>query len=181
MRLSSFFLYGLLLFVTGCSLLPTIAPENKELILLPPLQGPEAQVLKQVVTLQGNGDESSFILVSKFEAEQLALVALLATGQRLLSMDYDGQQLATKQFVEISLPSKEMLAMMQFALWPESAVKQHYGRDAGWLVSLDSTQRTLSTQTEKILTVHFMQQRVLIEHHLHQYEVLVETIEKTML
>jgi len=138
-------------------------------------------VLKQVVTVKGNGEETSFIVVSKLEPEKLELVALLPTGQSLLTLEYDGLNLAQQVFAEISLPSEEMLAIMQLALWPEPSIKQHYLRDAGWLVTIGSEQRTLSTLTEKILTIRYQQQTVLIEHHLHQYKVVVRTIEKKLL
>jgi uncharacterized protein DUF3261 len=178
MKTSKLILYCFVLLLSGCSLFAKLDSTNGELVLLPPSQGPEATVLKQVVTVKGNGEESSFLVVSKFEPEKLGLVALLPTGQSLLSLDYDGLDLTQQLFAEISLPSEEMLAIMQFALWPGPSIKQHYLRDAGWLVTIDSEQRTLSTLTEKILTIRYQQQTVLIEHHLHQYKVIVRTIEK---
>lgn len=181
MRVANLLIFCFIFFLSGCSLFSKLNSIEQELMLLPPVQGPQASILKQVVTVKDNEEESSFIVVTKLESDKLKLVALLPTGQTLLTLDYDGLNFEQQLFSEISLPSKEMLAIMQFALWPELSVRQHYKRDASWVVTIDSEQRTLSTVTEKVLTLQYQQNTVLIEHHLHQYEVLVRTIEKTLL
>lgn len=181
MRLSRLIVYSVVLLLSACSLFSKVDGSNRELMLLPPAEGPDPSVLKQVITLKASGEETSFLVVSKLELEKLGLVALLPTGQSLLTLDYDGLNLAQQVFAEISLPSEEMLAIMQFALWPELSVKQHYSRAAGWVVTIDSEQRTLSAATEKVLTIRYKEDTVLIQHHSHQYEVLVKTIEKNLL
>jgi hypothetical protein len=168
--------YCLLLALCGCVLFlkPTLEPE---LILLPPSEGPLPSILKQVVTIKQNEKESSFIVISRFEEMQLKLMVFQATGQTLLSIEYDGEELKYKGLSSISLPSEEMLAIMQFTLWPDSSIKQHYISDNGWGLMMNSEQRILSTRSGSLLTVHYRKQGVVIEHHIHQYQLLIRNLE----
>ncbi len=181
MRLSRLIVYSMVLLLSACSLFSKVDDSNRALMLLPPAEGPAPSVVKQVITLRARGDETSFLVVTKLELEKLGLVALLPTGQTLLTLDYDGLNLEQKVFTEINLPSEEMLAIMQFALWPELSVKQHYSRDAGWAVTIEPELRTLSSAIGKVLTIRYKEDTVLIQHHSYQYEVLVKTIEKKLL
>ena len=167
--------YCLLLFLCACSsfLKPVLEPE---LVLLPPIEGPLPSVLKQVLTIKQNEKEASFIVVSRFEAERLKLVVFQATGQTLLSLEYDGEELKYKEGSSISLPSEEMLAIMQFTLWSDSSIKQHYLLDNGWILMMNSEQRVLSTHLGPLLTVHYKDNGVAIEHHRHHYQLLIHKL-----
>jgi len=170
----------LLLLLTACSLWSKQVVEPENLILLPPEQGAVSSILKQVVTLTANNESSQFLVISKFEQQQIKVVVLLATGQTLLTLDYDGKALKKTVSTDIDLPAEEMLAMMQFALWPEQSLKDNYTIDKGWHLDINQQQRVLSNYSGKLLSVNY-QEDTMIEHHRHHYQLLIHTLERKAL
>ena len=82
-----------MLVLTACSAHRLAAPELVSLKLLPPAEISDAVMLKQKITLQAEGGQRQFLAVARFDSDRLKLVVLLPTGQRLLSLEYDGQKL----------------------------------------------------------------------------------------
>lgn len=172
----------ILFFLAGCSLFSVTSQPPKQLLLLSPKEGPSAVLLKQKVTMEARGEQHQFLVVIRLEHDQLKLRALLPTGQPLLSLDYDGESLQQNTTISLALPSEEILAMMQFALWPEKAIKKAYRAENGWQLQLGSEQRLLFMGTEKMVSVNYRsKEEMIIEHYDHQYRVIIKTLGSTNL
>jgi hypothetical protein len=170
-----------LLLLAGCSSLQPMAPGLHELNLLPPSEGPAAALLKQKITLQSGQREQQFLAVARFTREQLGLVVLLPSGQRLLTLDYDGTELLQQDLAMFDLPGREILAIMQAATWPEASVRAHYPASAGWRLQVSTNARQLLTDSGAALTITYSPGELRIDNHLKEYRVIVETLERTSL
>ncbi len=170
-----------LLLLAGCSSQQAMVPETLELNLLPPSEGPAAVLLKQKITLQSGQREQQFLAVARFTHEQLKLVVLLPSGQRLLTLDYDGTVLTQQSLAAFDLPGGEILAIMQAASWPEASVRAHYPTSAGWRLEVSSDVRQLLTESGAALTISYSPGRLHIDNYLKEYRVIVETLEETSL
>ena len=149
--------------------------------LLPPDQGPAPVLLKQVVTMEARGDQHRFIGVVRITKERVQMVGLLPTGQQLFSLDYDGETLVQENSSYADVPGQEILTIMQFSLWPKTAVRQYYSGKGGWDVVFSSAQRVLEKGGEKLLDVQYAGDDLAIENHTGHYRILIKTLEKTEL
>ncbi|SIQ31442.1 Protein of unknown function [Marinobacterium stanieri] len=174
-RLLILFCLGLL---AGCSLFRTEPVAVPALPLLAPFFGPDATLLKQRVVINARGEAVSFMLVSRFESQRTRLAALLATGQPIMLLEYDGEQLEQQVKIPVQLPVEDILAMIQFAEWPEAALRQHYGRGAGWSLSLEAKRRQLWHHGALILDLTFSGEHIQVTHYPDSYDVSITTIER---
>lgn len=170
-----------LLCLGGCQSLSLNPAPPVQLKLLPPTEGPAASLLEQVVTLEAKGQQRQFLVVTKIQQARVDMVALLPTGQRLLTLQYDGQQLAQQQLGVMELPGEDILAMLQFALWPVTSVKRHYTQQQGWVVLANSQTRVLRHQADTVLEVFYQQQGLVVENHSGNYRVEIRTLENKAL
>lgn len=136
-------------------------------------------MLKQRVILESRGKRQQFLVVARFELNRLRLVVLLPTGQQLLSLDYDGERLVQVNSPSVNIPGKEILASMQFALWPERSIKKHYSDKDGWLVEIALKKRALLTASGPLLRINRETDQLIVDNYLHDYRVIVHTLEKT--
>ncbi|MES9904633.1 MAG: DUF3261 domain-containing protein [Sedimenticola sp.] len=153
----------------------------KSLQLLPPSQGPGAWLLKQKVTMEARGELHRFLIVTRLESEQIRSVMLLPEGQPLISLVYDGENLIHKNRTDIEIPIQGILAIMQFSLWPEFSIREHYPTGDGWILSLSPQRRTLGTSDRLFLEVNFRAGGLVVDNHLHNYKIIIETLEKQIL
>jgi hypothetical protein len=170
-----------MLTLTACSTHRLAAPETVSLKLLPPAAVSVAVLLKQKITLQVDGGQRQFLAVARFDADRLQLVVLLPTGQRLLSLDYDGKELVQEDYAPFELPGREILAIIQFATWPEDSVRAHYPEKDGWLVDTSIDQRILLTASGAILKISYQPGELSVDNYLQGYRVIVDTLERTEL
>lgn len=161
----------------GCTAGPVQRSATVQLKLLPPGDGPAARLLKQKVTLVSEGQEQQFIAVIRLQPERLKLMALLPTGQQLFFLEYDGETLTEKNYSSKDLPIKDMLAIMQFVLWPPSSVNHHYAKTEGWIVNIIPDERTLLNSYDVLLKVNYQTKITIIENRLHGYRLKVEPLE----
>ena len=152
-------------------------PLPVQLVLLPPADGPENLLRKQKITMQGQGLEQQFVAVLRIQHDRLKLAALSATGQQLFFLEYDGESLTQKNASSIDIPGRDILAIMQFSLWPSSSIRQHYTRDDGWDLAISAQQRSLLTSAGVVLKVTYQADAVLIKNHLHDYRLKVQPLE----
>jgi len=167
------------LFLSACNsiLVQTAVPEA--LLLLPPSEGEYTGLLKQKVTMEARGEQHQFIAVIRLEKTQIKLRTLLPTGQEVLSIDYDGQVLKQDNLSSVALPSEEIFAMIQFALWPETSLKKHYLANNGWQLTVTAEQRLLQTVEGKIVGVDYLSpDELLLKNYQHNYQVRIKTLEK---
>ena len=155
--------------------------------LLPPSQSPSAVLLKQVVTLEAKGQQRQFLVVSRLQPTAVDMVALMPTGQRLMTLTYDGETLQQQQLTQISLPGEDILAILQFSLWPKTSVKQHYAENAGWFVTIEADKRQLTKNAKLLLEVSYSEpgqqteEQLIVKNFIGNYRVLITTLESTAL
>lgn len=171
---------AVLVFLSGCSAQLTSSPRFS-LKLLPPAEGSLAVLLQQKIILQIGEKQQQFLLVARFEEHRLKMVMLSPGGQQLLMLDYDGDELVQHTQSSIDVPGKEILAIIQFAMWPGQSIKDHYPEENGWRVEISPKERILLTATGVILKISFDDEVLKIDNYLHNYRVFVYTLEKTAL
>jgi len=167
------------LFLMGCSTANHKELEPERFQLLPPAEGPGAMLLKQRVTMEAWGQQRQFLAVMRLNDTRIQMVALLPTGQQLLSLDYDGKNLTQENLPSINIPGEDILALIQFALWPEHSVIQHYPKEEGWRLELGSQERTLLNTAGALLKVSYHENDLVLDNYLRDYRVNIHTLEKT--
>lgn len=170
-----------LLLLFGCSTQRLGQSEPIVLKLLPPAEGPVSVLLKQKITLQAEGRQQQFLTVLRFDQQRLQLVALLPTGQQILSLDYDGELLVKEVFTPVDFPGREILAIIQFAMWPEHSIKAHYLEKDGWQVEIVPNQRILLSDSAAVLKITYRPAELSVDNYLKGYRVIVNTLERTNL
>ncbi|WP_164549088.1 DUF3261 domain-containing protein [Amphritea opalescens] len=166
-----------LLLMTGCSVFsPSERPA--EMVLLQPADGPLPVLLTQRVSLNKWGQQQQFIAIGRFTYQQTKLVALLPTGQQLLYLEFDGEELTQRTAPSVELPGKEILALIQFALWSDEALHNSYRPEQGWALELTDRRRQLLYNDKVLLDVLYAKQQVIIDNQLKGYQVMIETLEQ---
>ncbi|GGB80955.1 hypothetical protein GCM10011352_03330 [Marinobacterium zhoushanense] len=135
-------------------------------------------LLKQTVTLQSADERLAFLVVSRFERQQVKLVALLPTGQPLTALEYDGKQLQQTVSVPVNLPAESILATIQFALWPEPSLRRHYRPEQGWTLSAETNRRQLWHHGALLLDIIYDADITLVHDYLRAYQVRIQTLEE---
>jgi hypothetical protein len=166
----------LLPILTSCSLITNRLLSPLELVLLPPQQGPEVGVSKHKVTLVRDEKRHSFIVINRFTQQAFQVVVLMATGQTVLSMQYDGKQFSQQSYTEQQLPSREIMAVMQFSLWPDDVVLNSY-RELGE-ISVSQQLRQLSRNGELELQAQINEGKTVVKHYPHQYSVIIQPLQE---
>ncbi len=170
-----------ILVLAACSANRLLAPEPESLNLLPPAELPDAVLIKQKITLQAGGDQQQYLAVARFDRQRLKMVVLLPTGQQLLSLEYDGNNLTQEKFIPVDLPGREILAMIQFAMWPLQSIETHYSENEGWRVETTPDSRILLTASGAVLRITYQPGELSVDNYLHGYRVIVNTLENTEL
>lgn len=116
-----------LLLASACAQQPqrSAAADAGALPLLAPQSfGAEAQVQQQLHVAYGK-DEAALQSVVRIDAARIALIGLSLSGQRLFTLDYDGETLqATRAaFAPEQIAPERVLADLQFAHWPLAALQ----------------------------------------------------------
>lgn len=168
----------LLFMLAACSSRQLVPPEPPELVLLPPAEITQELLLKQKITFESGDRRQQFLVVARFQRPRLKLVLLLPAGQPLLTLDYDGQNLVQENQSNVALPGREILASMQFALWPETSLTRHYPPEAGWQVEIAGHDRSLLTASGVVLKISRKSETLLLDNHLHDYRVIIQTLEQ---
>lgn len=165
----------------GCSFSSPPRTETAQLNLLPPAEGPVNSLLKQKITMESQSLNQQFIAVLRLQSDRLKMVALLPTGQQLFLLEYDGKELIQRNTSSIDIPGKDILAIMQFVLWPSNSIQQHYTREEGWFVDISPERRSLFTSSGVLLMVSYQADAVIIENQLHDYRLRVRPLENESL
>jgi len=169
------------LFLTGCSTQQYSSPAGDGLKLLPPADASAPVLLKQKVILQSAGKQQQFLLVARFEPQRLRLVVLSPIGQQLLILDYDGDALVEESVSSIDLPGREILAIIQFALWPAQSVRNNYPEKEGWLLKIGDEKRVLQDGGKMHLNISYEDDKLVIDNKIRDYRVIVQLLETTEL
>jgi len=167
----------LLAFLAGCSLIGQRSSASGELQLLSPNEGPKTAVLKQRVSFTRQHKKQTFIVLNRITPEQLTTVVLLATGQVFLRMTYDGQNFTSDNVTNTRLPARDMMALMQFTLWPIDVVRNAYPYTDGWQFRSNENQRELMLDNRPYLVMMKTTSGLTIEHVKHGYQVTIQSLE----
>lgn len=164
--------------LAGCSLLSKSLMPDNVLLLMSPELAPKQGISQQKVTLSREGESQTFVVITDNHADSIKVAVLTPAGQRMLSMQYDGREFESSNYTGRAIPDKEIFAMMQFAVWPESALRAFYKPQDGWQLMLSTQQRQLFRQQRPILRVVFKPGLTEVHHLRHQYQVIIEPLEK---
>lgn len=144
---------GLLLGLSGCQIL-TLASGPDSPPLVPPQQDRATLQLSQRLMIRmPDGQTRRMLAVTTLASDRLQLNGLSSTGQRLLEVRWDGDELATWQApgMEKSVPARWLLAQIQLAYLPATVLHRHY-RD-NWSLQTDTGKRHLLLEGESHITV----------------------------
>ena len=170
--------------LVGCFSLPVPSASIGSFRLLPPTLGPEASLLKQVVTMKFDQEQREFIAITRMDKMRIQVEALLPTGQSVFSLDYNGHKLIQKQVSDFKVPGEEILKIMQFTLWPEDTIKQYYRLEDGWTLEFSANKRSLKNNDQQ-LDVLYDNDKMVIDKKFSQkprhYRVIIHTFEQQLL
>ena len=164
----------------ACSFLAPTKVPNNELVLLLPIEVATSlpKVVKQSVIFEKYAQQRQFIAVARFNAEQTKFVALSASGQPFLYLTHDSQGFEKRNLSGIELPAKEILAMIQFTLWPKWAVEQGYPENIGWRVEITSGIRRLYYNNILLIEVEQEGDDINISNYRSDYKIYIHTFDK---
>lgn len=144
------------LLLSACSVLGVQEPSASPPLLSPSSLGRSVGAL-QVVRGAFGEQEMAFQCVVEVDAQHLTVVGLSAQGQRLFSLRYDGQKLATEStaLAPAGLDPQRVLADLQLALWPLAALQQSFV-DTAWDLSEPApATRRLRREGRLVAEVHY--------------------------
>ncbi|AEF53609.1 DUF3261 domain-containing protein [Marinomonas posidonica] len=167
--------------LTACSLFHSSAPQRPEPVLLAPTKAMPEELLKQSLILNSPQQSDSFIAVLRLTHKKTSLVALTLSGQPFLTQNFDGQAWSSENVSGQALPEQEIFSMMQFALWPESQIKQSYREQDGWKLELHGETRTAYYHNYPYFVVEKTNEHTVIKHKMANYQITINTFEKERL
>ncbi len=162
--------------LNGCSLNPFKSQAQQPLLLLAPATGPEPTLLKQKLTLTTSGKQQQFLVLSDIKSDQFKVLVLMPTGVTLLKMFYDGNEFTQQNLTDIDIPAEQIMAEIQFALWPEASLMENYSAEAGWDLQLDNTARSLYENNSLRLQVQYTADAILIDNQRDRYLVKIQLL-----
>lgn len=165
-----------LVILNGCSLNPFKGQSQQPLLLLSPAMGPEPTLLKQKLTFTTSGKQQQFLVLSDIKPDKFKVLVLMPTGMTLLKMSYDGNDFTQQNLTDIDIPAEQIMAEIQFALWPEKSLLESYSAEAGWNLQLDNTARSLYENKSLRLKVQYTNDAILIDNHRDRYQVKIQLL-----
>lgn len=173
--ITGLFLAALLL--NGCSLNPLKWQTAQQLLMLAPTSGPDPVILQQKLTFMAKSKQQQFVLITEIKPEKFSVLVMMPTGMTVLKMSYDGTEFQQQNMTDIPIPAEQIMAVMQFALWPEAALINAYPDAAGWDLVLDKTSRQLSENNRLRLDVQYSPESILINNLQEHYQVKIQSLE----
>lgn len=169
--------------VAACGFLsgPQSAPS---IPLLPPGDFPGGLQISQRVTVTAENSESTFLAAWTTGDGRLDFVGLTPSGQRLLTLAYDGREFFEEYspLLEESVPGRDVLAQLQLAHWPLDGIQ---GALAGteWRLEDAAGERRLFYRGRAFLTISThaagtgIPEQIRIESHVAPIRLTVETLD----
>jgi hypothetical protein len=167
-----------LLWLTACNHTIFKPQSQQQMPLLPPALSLQSGIVKQKMTMLAGGKLQTFIVISNYRQQSVETLIMLVTGQTLLSMAYDGQKFHEENKTGLKLPAQEILAIIQFASWPEQVLKDFYKHEDGWEVLIDSGLRRLNYNQTPMLEVQYLAAGIIEVNNLKQhYRANIQALE----
>lgn len=165
-----------LVILSGCSLNPFKGQSQQPLLLLSPAMGPAPTLLKQKLTFTVAGKQQQFMVLSDIKPNRFKVLVLMPTGVTLLKMSYDGNDFSQQNLTDIDIPAEQIMAEIQFALWPQKSLLESYSAEAGWNLQLDNTARSLYENNTLRLQVEYTAEAIMIENRRDRYQVKIQLL-----
>lgn len=165
------------LLLAGCAGVPQ-APARLGLRLPPAALGAAISV-QQHLTVERPGGTNDLDVALEVDATHVGLVGL-AFGQRVLSLDYDGQ--ALHEWRHPMLPAEvraaDVLEDLQLTLWPADAIAK--ALPAGWRIDDQGLTRVLRRDGQVIETITYggmprWQGRAVLDNVRYHYRLTIES------
>ena len=140
--------------LAGCQTLGLSPSPATPPLLAPGSSGLSVQ-MNQRMTLAMDGREHHLIVVASFTPRQTRMTGFTLTGQRLLDIVHEGNELRHWQSdkVERDIPARWLLSQLQLAYWPELALQQAYRKP--WRFTGGSEYRSLHLEDELMVMVEY--------------------------
>ena len=101
--------------------------QRLHLPLMSPDDWSENIQVTQIVTISSGGQRLKTMTVLRLAPGKITMVILSTIGQRLVTVEYDGKNLNVTNDVSIEpLPVRQILSLIQLALWPERTLQMAY-------------------------------------------------------
>lgn len=178
-------LVGLACLTAACSLIggPQSLPP---LPLLPPGDLGHDLQLSQRVEVTVDGESHTFLAAWRAGPDRLDFVGLTPTGQRLLTLGYDGRQFSENysEMLTEPLPGRDVLSHLQLAHWPLPSVRRGL-ESTGWRLEAAWDQRQIYLRDHLIFTIaatypdgdgNGLPTAIRISSHVAPFELTVETL-----
>ena len=145
------------LLLSACATAPAHAPQIPLLQLQPAAADRTVSLVQRLHFKKGDGTEvpgGSVDVLLEIDVASVHLAGF-ALGQRILTLTWNGQQLAAQR--DPHLPAEadpvRILRDVELVYWPATAINA--ALPAGWIVSDDGQQRTLLHDGQVALTVRY--------------------------
>lgn len=171
---------------TACSLVGG-PRELPPLPLLPPAELGRSLQLTQRVSVTFDTESRTFLGAWTVNPEQLNFVGLTPSGQRLLTLSYDGLLFSEdySPLLTEAIPGRDVLSHLQMAHWPQASIERSLEASA-WRLKIQDNQRHLYLGDRLILTIsasytknskHELPAVIRIKSHVAPYRLEVETLQ----
>lgn len=110
--------------------------------------------LTQVVTSQVNDLPQVMLAAWSIENGKMSLVGLTVTGQEILRLQYDGNELTEEYSPLLKTPinGQIVISQIQFAYWPLDKIKQQLS-GSSWKLIQDDEQRIITYKDHLVTTI----------------------------
>src|ERR1051326_7769428 len=128
--------------LSSCAPAQVPAPRTPGLLLSPRSLGTSINVQQHLTVSINDAAPQEFDAALEIDSERLNLVGL-ALGQRVLAIDYDGQNLRSwkHEFVPPQLRAEDVLQDIQITFWPADVIAA--ALPSGWRIEDSDLHRTL--------------------------------------
>lgn len=146
--------YALVAMLAGCATTPPPMQRPNLNLRLAPADLGQAISVQQHLLVERGGRIDELDAALEADATHLTLVGL-AFGQRVLSIDYDGQHFAEWRHVMLpkQVRAEDVLQDLQLTLWPLAPLQA--ALPPGWRVEDDGLLRTLSLDGAVVATLRY--------------------------
>jgi hypothetical protein len=145
---------GLLLLEVGaCATPEPVEPARFGLRLAPATLG-ESISLQQHLNVDREGRLDELDIALEVDPRRIEMVAL-AFGQRVMSLQYDGEKMTTWRHLLLpeQVKAEDVLQDLQLTLWPLEAIRN--GLPAGWRIEQDGLRRTLFNSDTPVIVIDY--------------------------
>jgi len=140
------------LLLAACATRPE-APARLGLRLAPAALGETISVQQQLM-VERAGSTNDLVAALEVDAQRVSLVGL-ALGLRVLSLEFDGQQLTEWRhpMLPAQVRAADVLEDLQLTLWPLAAIER--ALPPGWTIEDRGLRRTLRREGEVVATIDY--------------------------